>query len=250
MEYLFTPENLKMLQTFLTKDAVFGFDFDGTLAPLVNNRDMARMTPETEKLLENFTKLARVVIITGRGKKDIEYLMNVKPHYLIGNHGSEGLLGEEEAMKIINSNSSIQAHLMNTYNAQLSKHGIEIEDKKYSLSLHYRRSRDVQETEKFLSQIIKDLDAVIIPGKFVLNILPPGTLNKGDAFASVMHKEKVSSGFYIGDDVTDEDVFSIKDQKVLTVRVGKSDTSQASYFINDQSEINTLLEHLCKRTAQ
>lgn len=249
MKYLLAPENIKLFKTFLTNDAVFGFDFDGTLAPLVDNRDMARMSPETERLLENFTKIAKVAIITGRGIKDIEYLMNVKPHYLIGNHGSEGLLEGEESIKIINKNSSFQAYLLNTYSAQLAKHSIEIEDKKYSLSLHYRKSRDVQETEKFLSQIVRDLDAVIIPGKFVLNILPHGTLNKGDAFTSIMYKEKVSSGFYIGDDVTDEDVFIIKDPKILTVRVGESHSSQASYFIKDQSEINILLEHLCKRTT-
>lgn len=246
MEYLFTEKNIEKLEALLNVNTVYAFDFDGTLAPLVEDRDSAKMSLTTERLMGNLIKQQKVAIITGRELKDIESLLDIKPHYLIGNHGSEGVLSNDDLTKVINRNDFYRSHL-NTFNTQFEKYGIEIEEKTYSVSVHYRKSLNVQETEKFISKMVSDLsDAKLIPGKFILNILPPGTLHKGQAFTSIMQQDNFNSGFFIGDDVTDEDVFRINDSKVFTVRVGESPASQASYFIKDQSEINMLLKHLSK----
>jgi len=41
----------------------------------------------------------------------------------------------------------------------------------------------------------------------------------------------------MGDDETDEDVFALKQGNILTVRVGKSATSQADWFIQEQNDV-------------
>ncbi len=247
MEYLFTTKNLKILESYLAVDTIYGFDFDGTLAPIVEDRDKARMSRETEELLNKFIKQETVAIITGRSTKDIQALMASTPHHLIGNHGSEGLLSEEASQEIKNRNTFLKDQLLNSYSEQFLKYGVEIEDKTFSLSLHYRNSSNYAETEKFLSALTNDLpDAKIISGKLVVNILPNEAPTKSVAFLAIMKKEKARFGFYIGDDVTDEDIFRLRNPRIITIRVGEDQSSKASFFIKDQNEINHLLEHLCK----
>src|ERR1700676_2529166 len=82
---------------------------------------------------------------------------------------------------------------------------IEIEDKGYSLALHYRRCRD---QKKAKTQILKAIERLypsprVIPGKCVVNILPPGAPHKGVALMELMAQAGVQFAFYIGDDDTD-----------------------------------------------
>jgi trehalose 6-phosphate phosphatase len=57
-----------------------------------------------------------------------------------------------------------------------------------------------------------------------------------------MEREGAACALYIGDDVTDEDVFRIGDpQRLVTVRVAASEDSAASHFIKSQLDIDALL---------
>jgi hypothetical protein len=49
---------------------------------------------------------------------------------------------------------------------------------------------------------------------------------------------------YVGDDETDEDVFSLEDPGLLGIRVGQVDSSRASFCIRDQGDIDELLQAL------
>jgi len=49
----------------------------------------------------------------------------------------------------------------------------------------------------------------------------------------------------VGDDVTDEDVFKLDQPgRLLTVRIGESQSSSASYFLRNQHQIDRLLAML------
>ena len=48
----------------------------------------------------------------------------------------------------------------------------------------------------------------------------------------------------MGDDETDEDVFALRDARILTVRVGKKNGSSARYFLTRQAEIAEVLRLL------
>jgi trehalose 6-phosphate phosphatase len=62
----------------------------------------------------------------------------------------------------------------------------------------------------------------------------------------LMLQTGIKSAFYIGDDDTDEDVFSLPNTRIFTVRVGRKVSSQAQYFISEQAEINPLLRTLLR----
>jgi trehalose 6-phosphate phosphatase len=52
--------------------------------------------------------------------------------------------------------------------------------------------------------------------------------------------------FFIGDDVTDEDVFALKKGNIFTVKVGYDFRSGAGYFLRRQREIIRLLDFLSR----
>ncbi len=69
--------------------------------------------------------------------------------------------------------------------------------------------------------------------------------NKGDALLQLRRIEEADTALYVGDDVTDEDVFDLDQPgRLLAVRVGESNTSGAAYFLHDQNEIDELLSRL------
>jgi trehalose 6-phosphate phosphatase len=68
--------------------------------------------------------------------------------------------------------------------------------------------------------------------------------DKGVALLELMLKSDVKSAFYIGDDDTDEDIFTLPHEGLFTVRVGKKNVSQAKFHIYRQNQIDFLLTRL------
>jgi trehalose 6-phosphate phosphatase len=78
-----------------------------------------------------------------------------------------------------------------------------------------------------------------------VNVLPELAPNKGDALLALRAIEQADIAFYVGDDVTDEDVFKLNQPgRLLSARVGESLSSWASYFLRHQTEIDRLLAKL------
>ena len=130
----------------------------------------------------------------------------------------------------------------------LLKAGVEIEDKTYSIAVHYRKCSTKKIAKLAIVNAATGLDPQprIILGKCVVNLLPPGAPHKGVALVELMLQRGMKTAFYIGDDDTDEDVFSLPNARILTVRVGKKLTSQAQYFIQKQPEIDRVLKTILR----
>jgi trehalose 6-phosphate phosphatase len=162
---------------------------------------------------------------------------------VVGNHGLEGLGNNRDSLK--------QAIVFcKDWKEKLSQadfgSGVEVEDKTYSLAIHYRRSRNKKQVKEQIKNAIASLHPApqLIPGKSVINLLPQGTPHKGAAILELMKRAEARYVFYIGDDDTDEDVFGLLDAKIMSVRVGEKRSSHARFYIKRQSEINHLLRLL------
>ena len=120
----------------------------------------------------------------------------------------------------------------------VTESGIEIEDKRYSLSIHYRGHRYKARARAVIDGAVSQLRPKpdVVGGKHVINLLPHGAPDKGKALQSLMKRARAQSAFYVGDDVTDESVFSLRDSRIVTVRVGEKKSSRARYFIRAQGE--------------
>lgn len=210
---------------------LYAFDFDGTLAPIIDNPSDARMSARVADLLEKLNTISGVAILSGRSVKDLRKILPFEPRYLIGNHGLEGAHSESEMQTFRN--------LAEKWKESLSvlPENAWLEDKTYSLTIHYR------ENQHDLLKRVSALDgATILEGKNTLNIIPSAGMNKGQALDLIMKQNHIHFGFFIGDDKTDETVFAYKHSRLLTVKVGLSPDTYAKYYLNSQSEVEKLLE--------
>jgi len=242
---LFTKNSLQVLESMTFANTLFAFDFDGTLSRIVRVPAEAKMTAKTAALLERLSRLAVVAIVSGRSVEDLRGRLGFRPKYLVGNHGLESLRADSSALE--KASKTCQQ-----WEASLSGHdwlsGIEIEQKTYSLAIHYRRSRNRKGARRQIREAIKTLQLAprLIEGKLVFNLVPPGSTHKGAAILDLLRHSRLTHAFYIGDDDTDEDVFGLPEGpgKIMTVRVGRKQSSQAEYYIEGQAQIDRLLERL------
>lgn len=244
MKNLISPSGLKILESFCFIPTLFAFDYDGTLTKIVQDPSKARISKKTASLIKELDKIAPVAIISGRAKKDLESLLNFKPKYLIGNHGLEGLRASPDSLH----NAREICHSWKTLlNRKLKKEtGIHIENKEYSLAVHYRSSRAKSAAKLLILDSCAELTPPprIIMGKCVVNLLPTGAPHKGMALLELMLETNVRTAFYIGDDDTDEDIFALPDARLLTVRIGRKSNSAAQYYIERQPQINSILSRI------
>jgi trehalose 6-phosphate phosphatase len=242
MKHLLSRENREVLAQLAWSRVLVAFDFDGTLAPIVANRHEAQMQTGTRKLFAAMCGLYPCAVISGRSQADVSTRLDPAPvKYVIGNHGLEpGASLEEFEGEITRARSLLEGSLIGIP-------GLDLEDKRYSLALHYRRSRNKRSTRAAILEAVAALQVPmrVIPGKLVVNVVPARAPNKGDAVVALRNTEAADTALYVGDDVTDEDVFELDQPgRLLTVRVGESRTSAAAYFLRDQREVDRLLANL------
>jgi trehalose 6-phosphate phosphatase len=242
VKYLLSHGNGELLVQLAGSRALVAFDFDGTLAPIVANRHEAQMHARTGELFTRVCELYPTAVISGRSRSDVSARLGPAPvKYVVGNHGLEpgANLAEFEA-DVVQAQASLAAALATSA-------GVDLENKRYSLALHYRRSTNKPRARSAILAAIEALPVRmrVIPGKLVLNVVPERAPHKGDALLELRRVEQADTALYIGDDVTDEDVFELDQPgRLLSVRVGESRSSAAAYFIRDQSEMDRLLAAL------
>lgn len=250
MKPFFSSEGISTLSSFPPKQTLYAFDFDGTLAPVIHNPDKSSLSPTTSHLLQSLAEIALLAIISGRSVSDLKSRLNFLPDYLIGNHGMEGITlitKPIESSKAICDAWKLQLATDIYTCGKLSE--VTIEDKFFSLTLHFRQAKNKKMLRMMIHEKIQKLDPPpkVITGKSVINLVPMNSPNKGDAFLELITRQNFTHAFYVGDDETDEDIFTLSNNSILTVRVGHKKTSQAQFFIKKQCEINHLLREILRQ---
>lgn len=242
MRYVLADRNRGVLERFARSRALFGFDYDGTLAPIVPNPAEASMQPSTRRLLTRLAARYACAVISGRALQDVRpRLRGTGVAMVIGNHGIEPWGGSARAARAVRSwRPSLERRLA-------SMSGVVVEDKTYSVAVHFRRSRRRKRVSRAVREVASALGNVrLVRGKQVLNLLPVAMPDKGTALEAARVRLRCEKAVYVGDDETDEDVFALgrRRGRLLTIRVGRSRDSLAAYFIRSQSEIDDLLRTL------
>jgi trehalose 6-phosphate phosphatase len=244
MKNILSQVNREVLKEFSWSNVLLAFDFDGTLAPIVETPDAARMREETRELVWQLTKLYPVIVISGRAQRDALRCMRCTGVLeVIGNHGIEPRHAADRHI------AEVQRWLP-TLDARLAaQRGVVLEDKLYSLAIHYRQSREKRKARAAILAAVGALgDVRVIGGKQVINVLPKGAPHKGIALERERERLHCDTAIYVGDDGTDEDVFALDQPgRLLTIRVGAKRTSAALYYIEDQLAIDDLLRELLER---
>ncbi len=238
-----SAEGLVALDDYLKTRVLLAFDFDGTLAPLTADRERAFMTEASSKLFQAVCARFPCAVVSGRARADVlSRLDGASAQWVVGNHGIEPSPEEAKFERWAQQlRSEIEAELSGLP-------GVDIEDKRYSLSVHYLHAEDRRKAEEAILAVVRGREGVRVgAGKNVVNLVPSSAPHKGDAILRLAQASDFERVIYVGDDETDEDVFRSKFPfPLLGIRVGHSSTSAASFYLSDQTHIDRLLAHLLK----
>lgn len=255
-DYALSAAGLAALRRLQGRRLLAAFDFDGTLAPIALRPEQVVTPPGTRAALDRLRGLCTTAVISGRARADVLSRLGVAVDYAVGNHGIDGLPGaEREASECVAVSQAWLAQLRGGETLRAIDPLLLLEDKGVSLSVHYRQARDVARAVAQLPAVFAQLQPAprIVTGKMVFNLLPPAAVDKGTAMLRLLELAGAEAGLYVGDDVTDEDVFRLHQPDLLTVRVGRDDTSLARLYLRAPSEIPRLIDALisarCARSS-
>jgi trehalose 6-phosphate phosphatase len=189
--------------------ALVALDFDGTLAPIVDRPELAVAHPGAPAALSSLSaKVAAVAIVTGRPAVDAVRLGgfdDITGLVVLGHYGLErwsaGRLETPAEHAGVSAARAAGARLV----AQAPA-GVVLEDKGHSIALHTRRAADpgavLAEIRPLVDDIARDSGLELAPGRFVLELRPPG-IDKGTTLRGLVADTAVRTVVFVGDDLGD-----------------------------------------------
>ncbi|HEX3300125.1 MAG TPA: trehalose-phosphatase [Actinomycetota bacterium] len=180
-------------------EAAILLDFDGTLAPIVDDPAAARPLPEAVPVLTDLCRrAAAVAVITGRPEAFVRDVLDVPRLEVVGLYGLSAMppLGDDvrQAIAAIADDEP----------------GAEVEDKQVSIVVHTRRTPDPDAALARVREPVRALAAshglTSFDGKFVIEVAPPAA-RKGGAVQQLLDQLTPRAALYAGDDVQDIEAF-------------------------------------------
>jgi trehalose 6-phosphate phosphatase len=241
MPYILAKRHEATLAAYASANVLAAFDYDGTLAPIAPDPASAPMRATTRRLLTAVAQRYPCVVISGRRRADLAACLKGFPvSHLSGNHGAEPWGAHPGHPALIQKWRSQLERRLSRF------HGLVLEDKKYSLTIHYRHAQPKRAAIAAIDTALRGLrGARTIAGKETVNVLPRKGVNKGDALERARRLLHCELSIYVGDDDTDEDAFvHARAGRLLAVRIGARRRSSASYYLRNQREIDAFLRQL------
>jgi trehalose 6-phosphate phosphatase len=231
-----------------TERLLVASDFDGTLAPIVNNPADARPLPHAADALIALAALpsTTVALVSGRALRVLRELSSMPPAvHLVGSHGAEFDSGfahdiDQELLARINEVLTAIA---------ATRPGVTVEPKLASVALHVRNAspadgRDALEAARAAAG---SWDAELTEGKAVLEFAVIST-DKGEAIDIIRDGDDATAVVFFGDDVTDEKAFRRMRDGDVGVKVGSGDT-HAAYRVESPEDVAAALAYLLERRS-
>ncbi len=235
-------------------------DFDGTLAPLVDDPADSRMLPAARAALLDLADVTatHAAVISGRALEVLDELTGLPASVtLVGSHGSEfridGVIELPELSEPDRTRVEEICAVVDSVSAKFR--GALFERKPAGAGLHTRRSSrsDAEEAEALALRLVTELDArgdvasahrptVIRRGKDILEF-SLGEADKGESLRRLRGELGADAIVFLGDDVTDEDGFEALLPDDVGVKVGTG-PSLARYRVSDPGEAANVLEAL------
>ena len=243
----FSIQGRNDLAAFLRSSCLIAFDYDGTLVPITKHPDKAIFSSEIKELVLRLRDRYPVSIVSGRSRADLEMKTQLPLEMLIGNHGIEGPWLENSQRIEYKIQVSAWHKQLTQYLARSGDlENAWIENKEVSLSIHYRDVSEPRQTQKLLIEQLSQLipQARYVLGKSVINVLPQDGCHKGQAIHLLLRQFGWANAIFVGDDVTDEDVFLLRSPNILGVHIGMPHSSAAQLYLSRQSKIKAFMELL------
>ena len=237
--------------------ALIALDFDGTLAPLVDDPAASRALPAAAHAMDALARVpgVRLALVSGRAVEDLARLAEVpEGTYLVGSHGAErgrwsaGRL-ERTPLEMDDATAARHADLVRELQEAAEGTTGRIEVKPASVVLHTRTATP-QDAARLTDVALRlgERDGVdAMRGKDVVE-LAVLRVDKGQALAALREETGAASLLYAGDDVTDERAFAALADDDVTVRVGPGRTG-ARFRVSGPEALATVLGQLSEQIS-
>jgi trehalose 6-phosphate phosphatase len=213
-------------------------DIDGTLLDLAPTPREVWVPPDLATTLNRLLEKTSgaLALVSGRSLSDIDLIFAPELFPAVGGHGAEMRLtteGEAVATRAPPMDKELKRRLAAI--AKLSP-GILLEDKGYSLALHYRLAphaeKAIYEAVSLIRADLPEAAIEVMPGKCVCEIKHSGFSKASGVIELMRHQPfKGRRPIFVGDDITDESVFAIMpDFGGLAFSVGRRATGVTDHF--------------------
>ena len=230
-------------------------DIDGTLLDMAPTPDAVVVPPGLMRALQGLHERTggALALVSGRSLGDIDSIFAPMRLPSVGGHGAEmRLAAVSEAVAVHAPPMDKDLKRRFAAIAQLSP-GILLEDKGYSLALHYRRApqfeRTIYEAVSAIRADLPDAPVEVLPGKFVCEIKHAGFTKATGVIELMKHAPFLGRRpVFLGDDVTDESVFEIMPgMDGLSFSVGRKAHGVDGHF-DAPNDVRAWLTHLLDDT--
>lgn len=232
-------------------------DFDGTLAPIVDDPAAARPLPAARQALARLTeRLGRVAVVSGRPVAFLREALPEEGLVLVGQYGLERLEG---GRPVSDPRAAVysEAVAAAAREAEQALPGLLVERKEgVAVTLHWRLAPEREEQAVALGRrLAARYGLALQPGRLALELCPPVAVDKGTAAAALV--AGCHAALVAGDDHGDEAVFTALDRLVaegrlahaLRVAVRSPEAppgllERADYQVDGPAGLAALLDHL------
>jgi trehalose-phosphatase len=242
-----------------SRHPVLGLDYDGTLAPFHVDPLQAHPLPGILEILKKIAMLTptRIILVSGRPVSELRAMIQIPGTY-IGSHGMEVLSHDKTIIREEITTTQAQGIERAITRVREKSNRGRLEDKKTSVALHVR-GEDEKTADKLLEQVrnawspladAHDLEMLSFNGGIELRT--PGK-NKGTALLEYIDSLDPPADLivYMGDDLTDEDVFTRLPPQGLGIKVGRDNRpTRADAIIEDCQAVRLTLQTWLEITHQ
>ncbi len=197
--------------------ALVGFDFDGTLAPIVPDPDAARAHPRALPALVRLAEhVGRIAVVTGRpaavavDRAGLAGVPGLEGLVVLGHYGLErweAVTGEVVSPPVSPAVEAVRRALPDVVDGTDAW----VEDKGSALAVHTRRAADpdglLARLHGPLVALAEEQGLAVEPGRMVVELRPPG-IDKGGALAGLVAQDRPSAVVFMGDDLGDLAAFA------------------------------------------
>lgn len=237
--------NERLAELARTPQLLVACDYDGTVAPVVDDPMAASPRRETVAAMRALAELGQthVAVISGRSLRDLAALSRL-PHeiHLVGSHGSEfdvGFAGHLDAS--LRERRTILGEEVHQLTDAVE--GAFVEHKPASLAVHLRRVADADAVAALTEALgsgpgaAPDVHTRVARDVIELSVIKT---DKGRALEAIRSRVGASAVIFLGDDVSDEDAFATLAGPDVGVKVGPGD-SIAEFRVEGTEEVGDLL---------
>ncbi|MEN6386325.1 MAG: bifunctional alpha,alpha-trehalose-phosphate synthase (UDP-forming)/trehalose-phosphatase [Phycisphaerales bacterium] len=236
----------------------FFLDYDGTLCQIQDDPDKAGPDKQLKSLLEHLgrKKTIDTYLISGRTEPDLERWFNKFYITLIAEHGFSFCDPKSKTWKrlVKHVDLSWKKSVREIFNQHVAMtQGSFLEEKISSLTWHYRKADpefgqfNAMQLMQLFVEMLSNMPVEVHHGKKIVEVKSIYS-NKGSALMKFADgKSKYDFILCAGDDLTDESMFKVKDERLFKIKVSPTGQTAAQYFVDTPYELVNILLNVIQK---